>query len=88
MGEETYDLDLRFDCLRNRKVTERIAYAVHGTLQDSYTDEEISDYCKTYFTSLRDDRHRELNGKKSTHRKRAARNNRLKRKLEKRKTLI
>ncbi len=88
VDETTYDLDLRFDCLFNRKVTERICYLVDGSLKGSYTAQEISDYCKTYFTHLRDDRHRELNGKKETHRNTAKHRNRLNRKLEKRRTIV
>ncbi len=86
--EEIYDYDLKFDCLHNRKVTDRLIDAVEGTLKDSYSAQEISDYCRTYFKHLRDDRNRELSGKKDPHRKSASRRNRLNRKLNKRKAAL
>ncbi len=84
----SYDLDLRVDCMYNRKVTGEVISAVHGTLGSSYTDEEISEYCHKYFTNLRDDYRRKQNGKFDGHRKRSSRTIRLKRKLEKRKNII
>ena len=87
-GENIYDYDLRFDCLFNRKVTDRLINGVEGTLKDSYSAQEISDYCRTYFKHLRDDRNRELSGKKDPHRKSASRRNRLNRKLNKRKAVL
>ncbi len=84
----SYDLDLRVDCLHNRKVTNEVISAVHGTLGSSYTDQEITAYCHKYFTHLRDDHRRKQNGKLDGHRKRSSRTIRLKRKLEKRRNIV
>ncbi len=85
---EAYDFDLRFDCLFNRKMTERVIRAVRGTLGSSYTDEQITSCCQTYFTSLRGDRRRKQNGTLDVHRKRSGRTIRLSRKLERRREII
>ena len=87
-GKADYDLDLRFDCLYNRKATDRVVEGVHGTLGHSYTDEEIVRCCHTYFTSMRADRRRKLNGNLDKHRKRSGRTIRLSRKREKRQEII
>ncbi len=86
--DESYDLDLRVDCLCNRKVTEKVIRAVKGTLGDSYTAEEITEYCHSYFNSLREDHRRKQNGNFNTHRKRSGRSIRLNRKSEKRKLIL
>ena len=87
-GKDVYDLDLRFDCLCNRKVTERVIHDVHGTLGNSYNDEQITSSCRTYFTNMRADRQRKLNGNFDTHRKRSSRTTRLTRKLERRRAIL
>ncbi len=83
-----YDLDLRFDCPCNIKVTEEVIGAVKTSFKGSYTEEQIASCCKVYFTNLRADKHRLLNGTMDTHRKRSSRSIRLKRKLERRRAII
>ncbi len=79
----SYDFGEKFDSIENKAVTQRIIDVIQRLNGNMFASPEITQCCRTYFKSRKDER-----GIKQKHRKAAARRERLKSKLARRKKCL